>query len=65
MSKEIDACFAHVAALHAELQTGMIMFYDYGKGAIKRAKVSPDAYVQMALQLAFYKVLARARCRPH
>uniref|UniRef100_A0A6G1SAI3 carnitine O-palmitoyltransferase n=1 Tax=Aceria tosichella TaxID=561515 RepID=A0A6G1SAI3_9ACAR len=27
----------------------------YGKGFIKRLKVSPDAYIQMALQLAYYR----------
>jgi hypothetical protein len=33
-----------------------MMFDDYGKGFIKRCNVSPDAYVQMALQLAYYRV---------
>ncbi|XP_033124232.1 carnitine O-palmitoyltransferase 1, liver isoform-like [Anneissia japonica] len=28
---------------------------DYGKGFIKKCKVSPDAYIQIALQLAYYK----------
>lgn len=27
----------------------------YGKGLMKRLKVSPDAYIQMALQLAYYR----------
>jgi carnitine O-palmitoyltransferase 1 len=27
----------------------------YGKGFIKRLRVSPDAYIQMALQLAYYR----------
>lgn len=28
----------------------------YGKGFMKKCKVSPDAYIQMALQLAYYRV---------
>lgn len=28
---------------------------DYGKGFVKKCKVSPDAYVQMVLQLAYYR----------
>ena len=28
----------------------------YGKGFIKKCKMSPDAYIQIALQLAYFKV---------
>ena len=31
-------------------------FFDFGKGFVKKCKVSPDAYIQMALQLAYYRV---------
>lgn len=27
----------------------------YGKGEIKKSKISPDAFVQAAIQMAFYK----------
>lgn len=30
-------------------------FYDYGKEFIKKQKMSPDAYIQVALQLAYYR----------
>ncbi|KAI0215786.1 Carnitine O-palmitoyltransferase 1, liver, partial [Lamellibrachia satsuma] len=30
-------------------------FSAYGKGFIKKCKVSPDAYIQLALQLAYYR----------
>ena len=29
---------------------------EYGKGFIKPFKIHPDTYVQMAIQLAYYKV---------
>lgn len=31
------------------------MFTDYGKGFMKKCRLSPDAYVQLALQLAYYR----------
>lgn len=33
----------------------LLMFDLYGKGYAKKVKVSPDAYIQMALQLAYYR----------
>ncbi|WAR11189.1 CPT1A-like protein [Mya arenaria] len=30
-------------------------YFKYGKGFVKTCKVSPDAYIQMALQLTYYK----------
>ncbi|XP_069000145.1 choline O-acetyltransferase [Embiotoca jacksoni] len=30
-------------------------FYEYGKEFIKKQKMSPDAYIQVALQLAYYR----------
>ncbi|XP_020486580.2 choline O-acetyltransferase [Labrus bergylta] len=34
-------------------------FYDYGKEFIKKQKMSPDAYIQVALQLAYYRCHGR------
>ena len=34
----------------------IMMHKAYGKGFIKTCKVSPDAYIQLALQLAYYRV---------
>lgn len=33
----------------------LVMFTEYGKGHIKKCKVSPDAYVQLAFQLAYFR----------
>lgn len=38
-------------------------FHTFGKGLIKKCKTSPDAFVQLALQLAHYKVRAGAPWR--
>lgn len=34
-------------------------FHAFGKGLIKKSRTSPDAFVQLALQLAHYKVRRR------
>ncbi|CAK9441135.1 uncharacterized protein LODBEIA_P50040 [Lodderomyces beijingensis] len=35
--------------------------WGYGKGLIKKFKTSPDAYVQMLMQLAYYKLTGKVR----
>ena len=40
----------------------VLAYYGYGKSFIKELKCSPDAFVQMALQLAFYKL--NKKCVP-
>lgn len=30
-------------------------FYEYGKEFIKKLRMSPDAFIQVALQLAYYR----------
>lgn len=40
-----------------DIDLRILAFSDYGKGFMKTAKVSPDAFIQMALQLAYYRVI--------
>jgi len=40
---------------NADLDLEIVDYQPYGKGFIKTCKVSPDAYVQCAIQLAYYK----------
>ncbi|KAJ3083393.1 Carnitine O-acetyltransferase mitochondrial, partial [Quaeritorhiza haematococci] len=49
----IQASF-HKAARRKDFK--VLRYTTYGKGLIKKFKVSPDAYTQMAIQLAYYKM---------
>ena len=53
-----DAVLASVGALRAlgdDLDLQVAAHTAYGKDFVKTCKVSPDAFVQMALQLAYYR----------
>lgn len=39
----------------------LFQYHGYGKNLIKQFKVSPDAYVQMMMQLAYYKYTGKIR----
>lgn len=52
----IDEAYAAGRKIADDLENANIVFNDYGKDFMKKARVSPDAYIQMALQLAYYKV---------
>lgn len=41
--------------LAEDLEMNYIHFTDYGKDFIKTQKMSPDSYIQMAIQYAFYR----------
>ncbi|GEQ71190.1 hypothetical protein JCM33374_g4871 [Metschnikowia sp. JCM 33374] len=43
------------------LDQEIFQYYGYGKNLIKQFKVSPDAYVQMLMQLAYYKLTGKVR----
>src|SRR5207245_2364176 len=42
-------------------ELGILHYEEYGKGLIKKFKVSPDAYVQMAIQLAYYRMFGQLK----
>ena len=46
----------HFEALVKKHDVSVLVFDGYGKDLIKAMKLSPDAYVQMAMQLAYYKM---------
>lgn len=58
---------AHMHSLSPRLVKNLDMnvhkFCDYGKEFIKKQKMSPDAYVQVALQLAYYRYAKHSHSR--
>lgn len=43
-------------ALIDDVEVALLPWSEFGKGFIKKTKVSPDAFLQMALQLTYRKV---------
>ncbi|XP_053322479.1 peroxisomal carnitine O-octanoyltransferase [Spea bombifrons] len=46
----------------ADLQVANLAFTSFGKTLVKKKKLHPDTFIQLALQLAFYKVHGRPGC---
>ncbi|KAI8824167.1 acyltransferase ChoActase/COT/CPT [Fimicolochytrium jonesii] len=62
IQSRIEIASAHFDTLIGQHDLRVQAFHDYGKNLIKKFKVSPDAYAQMAIQLAYYKKYGV--CRP-
>lgn len=56
--KHAIAKFDETIALHHE---ELFQHWAYGKNLIKKFKVSPDAFVQMMIQLSYYKLTGKIR----
>ncbi|OQN97876.1 hypothetical protein B0A48_16187 [Cryoendolithus antarcticus] len=65
LSKENVADIATATAFHtkqiAQHELRVEAYQGYGKGMMKKFKCSPDAYVQMIIQLAYYKFYGKNR----
>ncbi|KAI5295467.1 Carnitine O-acetyltransferase mitochondrial [Ascosphaera acerosa] len=57
----IAAAEAHFAGQIGQHELCVAQLQAYGKGLIKRFKCSPDAYVQMLIQLAYHKMFGKNR----
>lgn len=55
LEKDIEDALASARKANDDLDLLVRDHDSWGKGIIKKCKISPDAFIQMALQLAYYK----------
>lgn len=58
---EIDRAVKDFNEVIGQHQLAVQAYQAYGKGLIKKFRFSPDAYVQMVIQLAYYKMYGKNR----
>lgn len=58
---EIDRAVKDFSNVIGQHQLAVQAYQGYGKGLIKKFKCSPDAYVQMIIQLAYFKMYGKNR----
>lgn len=61
VQKDIDRAVSDFAAVIGQHELAVQAYQGYGKGLIKKFKCSPDAYVQMVIQLAYHKMYGKNR----
>ncbi|KAI9739173.1 MAG: Carnitine O-acetyltransferase mitochondrial [Cirrosporium novae-zelandiae] len=61
IQKDIKAAQQHFEQQIGQHELRVQAYQGYGKGLIKRFKCSPDAYVQMIIQLAYHKMYGKNR----
>lgn len=61
VKQDIASAKVKFASTIGALDQEVFQYYGYGKNLIKQFKVSPDAYVQMLMQLAYYKLTGKVR----
>uniref|UniRef100_A0AC35TWF4 Carn_acyltransf domain-containing protein n=1 Tax=Rhabditophanes sp. KR3021 TaxID=114890 RepID=A0AC35TWF4_9BILA len=55
MEPEIDRCMNYHVKAAANVDLKCLFFEDWGKGLIKKCLISPNGFLQMAIQLAYFK----------
>ncbi|XP_045070522.1 carnitine O-palmitoyltransferase 1, liver isoform-like isoform X2 [Coregonus clupeaformis] len=53
--EQISQSLGVAQALADDVDFHVFSFRDFGKGRMKKCRISPDAYIQLALQLAYYR----------
>lgn len=61
IQSEIDRATKDFSDVIGQHQLAVQAYQGYGKGLIKKFKCSPDAYVQMVIQLAYFKMYGKNR----
>ncbi|KAF3767822.1 acyltransferase ChoActase/COT/CPT [Cryphonectria parasitica EP155] len=61
VQKEIDRAVADFNSVIGQHELAVQAYQGYGKGLIKKFRCSPDAYVQMIIQLAYHKMHGKNR----
>ncbi|XP_036321459.1 carnitine O-acetyltransferase isoform X2 [Rhagoletis pomonella] len=56
LNQYIEKSKKNLNELAENLHVNVLHFKDYGKGFLKKQKHSPDSYIQIALQYAYYKL---------
>jgi carnitine O-acetyltransferase len=59
--EKIDLAQKHFGDRLGKHELTVQAYQGYGKGLIKRFKFSPDAYVQLIIQLAYYKMFGKSQ----
>lgn len=55
INRSIDTAVDDFSSVIGEHELSVFQYKGYGKGLIKKFKASPDSYIQMLIQLAYYK----------
>ena len=55
LTTTMEACLAKAQKEMDDVDQYCNMYTTFGKGDIKKMKISPDAFIQVAMQLAYYK----------
>jgi len=56
VQKALEIAASNIDKLAADLDMNYLHFTKYGKNFIKTQKMSPDSFIQMAIQYAFYRL---------
>lgn len=60
----IEASYVSAKQIADDVDFYGCLFQEFGKGLIKKCRTSPDAFIQMALQLAQFRVRVAASQQP-
>ena len=56
MHGQIHLSACELSKIISKIAIRLLIFDDFGKGYVKKCKLSPDAFIQMAIQLAYYRL---------